>query len=168
MAEKPEKNRTEIEGIIKVMKENGINEFEYCSGGRKTSVKYKEHEKTACQKRQEKQQEEIPEQPMKIEKPELPEHYILKSLYVGYCYLQGMKNDSERKEPFVKIGDKVGLEDILCMIECMKLPNEIKLKDYRDFSAEKGIIEEILVENEQAVEYGMPLMKIKPVLEENV
>ena len=50
----------------------------------------------------------------------------------------------------------------------MKLENEIKLSQYKDFPAENGIIEEIFVENEQPVDYGMPLIKIRPVLEENV
>jgi acetyl-CoA carboxylase biotin carboxyl carrier protein len=57
-------------------------------------------------------------------------------------------------EPFVKIGDKVESDTVICVIEAMKVLNEIK--------AEKsGIIKEILVENTQSVEYGCPLFVIE-------
>ena len=140
--------------IIQFLKENNINYFEYCEKGRKIAVKYQSAGKTI-------QKEKAVQQETK----KLFDFYILKSAIVGYCCLQGRQEGSDKIEPLVRVGDKVGLEDILCMIECMKLPNEIKLKDYKDFSAENGIIEEILVENEQPVDYGMPLMKIKPCIE---
>lgn len=57
-------------------------------------------------------------------------------------------------EPFVKIGDKVEAETVVCVIEAMKVLNEIK--------AEKsGIIKEILVENAQSVEYACPLFVLE-------
>lgn len=53
-------------------------------------------------------------------------------------------------QPFVKVGDKVTPDSIVCIIEAMKVMNEVK--------AEKaGIIKEILVKNSQSVEYGCPL-----------
>lgn len=57
------------------------------------------------------------------------------------------------KPLLVNIGDKVKKGQILCIIEAMKLMNEIE-SDYT------GEIIEILVKNEQAVEYGQPLFKI--------
>ncbi len=57
------------------------------------------------------------------------------------------------KPPFVKVGDKVTKGQTLCIIEAMKLMNEIE-------SEFDGEIVEILVRNEQPVEYGQPLFKI--------
>jgi acetyl-CoA carboxylase biotin carboxyl carrier protein len=55
--------------------------------------------------------------------------------------------------PFVQVGDRVNADTTLCIIEAMKVMNEIK--------AEKsGVIKEILVENAQPVEYGQPLFVI--------
>ena len=58
------------------------------------------------------------------------------------------------KEAFVKVGDTVSSGDVVCIIEAMKLMNEIE----SDFS---GKIVEICVEDGQPVEYGQPLMYIE-------
>lgn len=64
------------------------------------------------------------------------------------------RSPSPEAPPFVKEGDKVGPDTVVCIIEAMKVMNEIK--------AEKsGIIKEILVENAKPVEYGQPLMVIE-------
>ena len=55
---------------------------------------------------------------------------------------------------FVKVGDKVGEESIVCIVEAMKLFNEIEAEV-------KGEIVEVLVENGQLVEYGQPLFLVK-------
>ncbi|NTU96199.1 MAG: acetyl-CoA carboxylase biotin carboxyl carrier protein [Chlorobiaceae bacterium] len=57
--------------------------------------------------------------------------------------------------PFVSINDTVKKGDVLCIIEAMKLMNEIEAEI-------SGTIVEILVENGQAVEYDQPLFRIKP------
>jgi acetyl-CoA carboxylase biotin carboxyl carrier protein len=59
-------------------------------------------------------------------------------------------------EPFVKKGDIVNAGDILCIIEAMKLMNEIEVET-------RGKITDILVENGQPVEYGEPLFIIEPL-----
>ncbi len=60
------------------------------------------------------------------------------------------KAASPDAESFVKIGSKVGPDTVVCIIEAMKVMNEIK--------AEKtGIIKEVLIENGQPVEFGQPL-----------
>ena len=56
--------------------------------------------------------------------------------------------------PFVKVGDKIDKGSVLCIIEAMKLFNEIE-------SEESGEIAEICVVNEQAVEFGQTLFRIK-------
>ncbi|MFL0195099.1 acetyl-CoA carboxylase biotin carboxyl carrier protein [Clostridium sp. WILCCON 0269] len=58
------------------------------------------------------------------------------------------------KPAFISVGSKVKKGDVLCIIEAMKLMNEIQ-------SEVDGEITEILVENEQMVEYGEPIFKIK-------
>lgn len=56
---------------------------------------------------------------------------------------------------FVNIGDKVGPKTTVCIIEAMKLMNELEAEV-------KGEIKEILVENGQLVEFGQPLFLVKP------
>lgn len=58
--------------------------------------------------------------------------------------------------PYVSVGDIVDVGQPLCIIEAMKLMNEIE-------SEVKGRIVEILVENEEPVEYGQPLFRIEPL-----
>ena len=57
--------------------------------------------------------------------------------------------------PFVKEGDSVKKGDTLCIIEAMKIMNEIEAED-------KGVIQKILVENGQAIEFNQPLFIIEP------
>ncbi len=59
-------------------------------------------------------------------------------------------------DPFVEVGDQVKPGDTLCIIEAMKLMNEIEVET-------KGKIVDILVENGQPVEYGQPLFTIEPL-----
>ena len=81
---------------------------------------------------------------------ELPVGHMVKSPMVGTFY----RTSSPGSEPFVKVGQTVKAGDILCIIEAMKLLNEIE--------ADKGgIIKEILIENGQPVEYGEALFIIE-------
>lgn len=57
-------------------------------------------------------------------------------------------------EPFVRVGSKVNEKTVVCIVEAMKLMNEIEAEV-------KGEIVEILVENGQLVEYGQPLFLVK-------
>jgi acetyl-CoA carboxylase biotin carboxyl carrier protein len=57
-------------------------------------------------------------------------------------------------DPFVKIGDKVEKSTVVCILEAMKLFNEIE-------SEVNGEIVDVLVENGQLVEYGQPLFLVK-------
>jgi len=57
--------------------------------------------------------------------------------------------------PFVQIGDRVSVESVVCLIEAMKVFNEIKAEC-------EGVVVQVLVESGQAVEFDQPLFKVKP------
>ena len=58
--------------------------------------------------------------------------------------------------PFVKVGDRVQAGAVLCIIEAMKLMNEIEAEA-------AGVVREILVKNEEPVEYGQALFRLEPL-----
>jgi acetyl-CoA carboxylase biotin carboxyl carrier protein len=63
------------------------------------------------------------------------------------------RSPSPDTDPFIKVGDRVEADTVVCIVEAMKVMNEIK--------AEKsGVIKEILLENATPVEYGQPLFVI--------
>jgi len=73
-----------------------------------------------------------------------------KSPLVGTFY-RSAKPDSD---PFVNVGDEINPEKVICIIEAMKVMNEIKAEM-------GGIVREILVKNGQAVEFGEPMFLIE-------
>jgi acetyl-CoA carboxylase biotin carboxyl carrier protein len=81
--------------------------------------------------------------------PELELH-IIKSPIVGTFY----RSPSPTSDPFVKIGDNVDQETVVCIIEAMKLMNEIHAEI-------TGEVVKVFVENAQPVEYGQPLFGVK-------
>jgi acetyl-CoA carboxylase biotin carboxyl carrier protein len=81
--------------------------------------------------------------------PAEPEGHIVKSPMVGTFY----RSSAPGNPPFVEVGATVKEGDTLCIIEAMKLLNEI------DADA-SGVIKQILVENGQPVEFGQPLFVI--------
>jgi acetyl-CoA carboxylase biotin carboxyl carrier protein len=81
--------------------------------------------------------------------PEKVEGHIVKSPMVGTFY----RAPSPGAKVFVDIGDRVSPGDTLCIIEAMKLLNEIE-------ADQGGVVKEAYVENGQPVEYGEPLFLI--------
>ena len=77
--------------------------------------------------------------------------HIIPSPIVGTFY----RSPSPAADPFVKIGSNVEPESVVCIIEAMKLMNEIQAET-------SGEVVKIYVENGQPVEYGQPLFGIKP------
>jgi acetyl-CoA carboxylase biotin carboxyl carrier protein len=59
------------------------------------------------------------------------------------------------KASFVTVGSKVGPDTTVCLIEAMKIFNEIKAET-------SGTVEEVLVKSGQPVEFGQPLFRIRP------
>ena len=83
------------------------------------------------------------------EAPTSLEGHIVKSPMVGTFYRSG----SPGAKPFVEVGDTVKAGQAICIIEAMKLMNEIE-------ADKDGVIKAIMVENGQPVEYGESLMMI--------
>lgn len=82
--------------------------------------------------------------------PTAPSGHVLKSPMVGTFYRSANPNSSS----FVEIGSQVKEGDTLCIVEAMKLMNEIE-------ADHAGTVKAILVENGQPVEYGQPLFIIE-------
>jgi acetyl-CoA carboxylase biotin carboxyl carrier protein len=78
-----------------------------------------------------------------------PEGHVVKSPMVGSFY----RCPSPGAKSFVEVGQSVSVGDTLCIIEAMKLLNEIE-------ADKAGIVKAVLVENGQAVEYGQALFII--------
>jgi acetyl-CoA carboxylase biotin carboxyl carrier protein len=81
--------------------------------------------------------------------PAVPQGHIVKAPMVGTFY----RSPNPGAAPFVDVGQTVKEGDPLCIIEAMKLLNEIE-------ADKAGVIKEILVENGDPVEYGQPLFVI--------
>ena len=88
----------------------------------------------------------VPELPA----PAVPSGHVVKSPMVGTFY----RASSPGAKPFVEIGSTVKEGETLCIVEAMKILNEIE-------ADKSGTITQILVENGQAVEYGQPLFIIE-------
>jgi acetyl-CoA carboxylase biotin carboxyl carrier protein len=82
-------------------------------------------------------------------KPAVTEGHVVKSPMVGTFY----RSASPGSKAFVDVGQSVNSGDTLCIIEAMKLLNEID-------ADQSGVIKAILVENGQPVEFGQPLFVI--------
>ena len=78
-----------------------------------------------------------------------PEGHIMKAPMVGTFY----RSSAPGAKAFVDVGQTVAAGDIVCIIEAMKLLNEIE-------ADQSGVIKSVLVENGQPVEYGQPLFLI--------
>lgn len=76
--------------------------------------------------------------------------YVIKAPLVGTFYRRPAPNE----DPYVEVGDRVEKGDIVCIIEAMKVMNEIK-------TDQAGIVEKIFVEDGKPVEYGQPLIALR-------
>lgn len=75
----------------------------------------------------------------------------IKSPMIGTFY----RAPSPESAPYVEIGSEVDAETVVCIIEAMKVMNEIKAEV-------KGVVTQVMVDNAKPVEFGQPLFKIKP------
>jgi acetyl-CoA carboxylase biotin carboxyl carrier protein len=75
----------------------------------------------------------------------------IKSPMIGTFY----RSPSPEAAAYVEVGTEVNAETVVCIIEAMKVMNEIKAEA-------KGFITQVLIENAKPVEFGQPLFKIRP------
>ena len=75
----------------------------------------------------------------------------IKSPMIGTFY----RAPSPESAPYVEVGTEVNPETVVCIIEAMKVMNEIKAEV-------RGIVTEILIDNAKPVEFGQPIFKIRP------
>lgn len=162
-------NITEIKEIIKLVDDSGIDEFIYETNGSKIQMK------KSLTHNQQYALETAQPQPMtgrtaEVSQPEIttveeavavtseatkaekrPDYdYEIKSPMVGTFY----RASSPETDPFVELGQTVNNNSVVCIVEAMKLFNEIEAEV-------SGEIVEILVEDSVLVEYGQPLFRVK-------
>lgn len=139
---------TEMIKLINTVSESNLESFTIEQGDLKVSLKNGKVYTILSEEEQDTVNVHTSGQRKQIQ-PEDNSQYI-KSPLVGVFYI----TKAEGAEPFVSIGDEVKKGQPVGIIEAMKLMNEV-------FSPFDGIVEEILLENEQTVEYGQPLIRIK-------
>ena len=83
--------------------------------------------------------------------PSTPTEVEIKSPMIGTFY----RSPSPESAPYTEVGAEVTSETVVCIIEAMKVMNEIKAEA-------KGVITQVMVENAKPVEFGQPLFKIRP------
>lgn len=151
-------NLKEIRDLVQLVEESDIDEFELERSGVRIRIKKAAAAPPETLSRvTETRQAAALEAPPAAGKPpqEEEELYVFKAPIVGTFYLSP-KPDAE---PFVRDGDHVKKGAVLCIIEAMKLFNQIE-------SDVEGQIVKILVENGEPVEYGQPLFHIRVKSEE--
>ena len=145
-------NLKEIKELINLMNENNLDEMEIERAGLKIRLKKegkevkKEETVSAVSPGKSPESADIKE-----ERPKKKEGlFEITSPMVGTFY----QASSPNAEPFVEIGQEIEEDQIICIIEAMKLMNEIK-------SEVRGKVVEILVKNGQVVEFDQPLFRVE-------
>ena len=92
-----------------------------------------------------------PRAPAEIPAPPPPQLIDIKSPMVGTLY----SAPEPGAEPYAKVGSRVAPGQVVCIIEAMKIMNEIE-------SEVQGVVREVCVENAQPVEFGQPLYRVDP------
>ncbi len=148
-------NLKEIKEMIELMKENDITEFELERDGMKVALKRGSRasgREVLVEATTATGSHGVPAQIAEAALPVVQAENIhfIKSPMVGTFY----RSPSPEAEAFANKGQAIGHEDTVCIVEAMKVMNEIK-------SEVKGKILEVLVENGEPVEFGQPLFKVE-------
>jgi acetyl-CoA carboxylase biotin carboxyl carrier protein len=161
MAEK-DSDLKKIMKLIEIMKDNGLEEIEIRHGDDKIFLKRSQPQQAAIgipMMRPEPGLAPVSPESMVAASqssgpknaPAIEDLVEIKSPIVGTFYA----TPSPDSEPYVDIGSEVDPQTVVCIIEAMKVMNEIKAET-------NGTIVSILVTNGQAVEYGQVLFKVRP------
>ena len=131
-----------IEGLVKIIEESSLNEFTYKDKDVKITMSKLDHPPVVAAG--------VPVNTSVEAAEEEDDTLFITSPIVGTFYSAAAPD----VPAFVKVGDQVKAGQTVCILEAMKLMNEIQ----SDYDCE---IEAVLVSNEQKVEYGQPLFRVK-------
>lgn len=149
-------NVKEIKEMINLMNENGLIELEIEKDGMRIRFKKGGLNTEALSERVVIEEGRIPQEPIKEHKEALKKITAktveIKAPMVGTFY----RAPSPESPPYVEVGQVIEPGQVICIIEAMKLMNEIK-------SEIKGKILEIIVENAEPIEFGQPMFIIEPL-----
>jgi acetyl-CoA carboxylase biotin carboxyl carrier protein len=143
-----------LKKLIDLVEDSGIAELEITEGEEKVRIsRYGQQAPQMMHYAPQQQMMAVPAQAglpaAAPAEPAQPEGHVVKSPMVGSFY----RASAPGAKPFVEVGQSVSAGETLCIIEAMKLLNEIE-------ADQGGVIKAILVENGQPVEYGEPLFII--------
>ena len=149
----------DIKAIIDLMKKNSITEFELEQQDSKIRLKRGLNGGTpAVQNEEPAVTNVVPVLPavavapvVATPQPVATGEIDIKSPMIGTFY----RAPSPEAGNYVEVGTEVNAETVVCIIEAMKVMNEIK-------SEVKGVVTQVLVENGKPVEFGQPLFKVRP------
>lgn len=141
----------DLKNLIDLLKDTDISELQIEKEGTKITIK--RHKTAVTEQVPVQAVSAVQQEKIVIEKEEEKERFVtVVSPIVGTFY----QSPSPDSPPFVEEGAKVKKGQVLCIIEAMKLMNEIE-------SEFDGIIKKAIVENGHPVEYGEPLFLIEPL-----
>lgn len=140
-----------LKKLIDLVEESGISELELTEGEEKVRISRATQQFAPAPMQYAPQPTQVaaPAVSAPAAEPEAIQGHVVESPMVGTFY----RASSPEASSFVEVGDKVEVGDTLCIIEAMKLLNEIE-------SDKAGVVKKILIENGQPVEYGEPLFVI--------
>ena len=149
-------NIKEIKEMINLMNENGLMELEIEKDGMRIKLKKSGPGAEALSgpiviEKERVQQAPLQRGPVLVEKM-AAKTIEIRAPMVGTFY----RAPSPEAPPYVEVGQQIEAGQVICVIEAMKLMNEIK-------SEIKGKILEILVDNAEPVEFGQPMFLIEPL-----
>lgn len=143
----------EIKQIVDLMKRSDLTEFEIEENDLKLRIKRNNGETPVVMNQAQPQAsaQQVAPEPAgpAADTPPKPEGQLITSPMVGTLY----SAPNPESAPFVQTGDTVHEDSVVCIIEAMKVMNEIKAET-------SGKVAEILVKNGDSVEYGQPLFRI--------
>ena len=139
-----------IKEIISLMNENDLAEVEIEEEGKKVRLRKTEVKMASVPMAAARPAEQAPAQTPEPTRERPKDCEEITSPMVGTFY----RASSPDADPYVKIGDTVEPEAIICIIEAMKVMNEIKAEMH-------GEVVDILVENGDVIEFGQPLFLIR-------
>ncbi len=145
-------NQREIEALVRGLRRQGVEEFTFKSEGIELQVRFPSIAGPAAP------QAAAAAAPASVAAPAAPppapvvpkaEHRAIRAPIVGTFY----RSPAPDAPPYVKIGDHVRKGQVVCIIEAMKLMNQIE-------SDQDGVVAEVLVESGNPVQFGTELLRL--------